>query len=105
MLKPVLSLRRISSFTARRAQAREAVVAKLWGGEMPQRGSAMSGFVVGIAVAALIVAILIPIAFSQFFAVVTTSWDPQTILLWGIVPLVIILALVLFFLNKADDQA
>ena len=70
-----------------------------------QRGSAMSGFVVGIAVAALIVAILIPIAFSQFFAVDTGSWDAQTILLWGIVPLVIILALVLYFLNKADDQA
>jgi hypothetical protein len=70
-----------------------------------QRGAAMSGFVVGIAVAALIVAILIPIAFGQFFSVVTTSWDAQTVLLWGIVPLVIILALVLYFLNKADDQA
>ena len=71
----------------------------------PQRGASMSSYVIGIAVAALIVAIIVPIAFGQFFAVDTGSWDAQTILIWGIIPLVIILAIVLFFLNKADDQA
>ena len=69
-----------------------------------QRGVSMTGFVIGIAVAALVVAIIIPVAFGQFFATVTTSWDAQTILIWGIVPVVVILAIVLFFLNKADDQ-
>lgn len=71
----------------------------------PERGASMSSYVIGIAVAALIVAIIVPIAFGQFFAVDTGSWDAQTILIWGIIPLIIILAIVLFFLNKADDQA
>lgn len=70
-----------------------------------QRGRGMTSFVIGIAVAALVVAIIIPVAFSQFFATVTTSWDAQTILIWGIIPVIVILAIVLFFLNKADDQA
>lgn len=70
-----------------------------------QRGASMTSYVIGIAVAALVVAIITPIAFGQFFAVDTGSWDAQTILIWGIIPLVVILAIVLFFLNKADDQA
>lgn len=69
-----------------------------------QRGVSMTGFVIGIAVAALVVAIIIPVAFGQFFATSTASWDAQTILIWGIIPVVVILAIVLFFLNKADDQ-
>jgi hypothetical protein len=70
-----------------------------------QRGVSMTSYVIGIAVAALVVAIIIPVAFSQFFATVTTSWDAQTILIWGIIPVIVILAIVLFFLNKADDQS
>lgn len=70
-----------------------------------QRGVSMTSYVIGIAVAALVVAIIIPVAFSQFFSTVTTSWDAQTILIWGIIPVIVILAIVLFFLNKADDQA
>lgn len=73
-------------------------------GRMGQRGVSMTSYVIGIAVAALVVAIIIPIAFGQFFSTVTTSWDAQTILIWGIIPVIVILAIVLFFLNKADDQ-
>lgn len=72
---------------------------------MAQAGVSLSSFVIGVAVAALIVAIIIPVAFSQFFSTVTTSWDDQTILIWGIIPVIVILAVVLAFLNKADDQA
>lgn len=70
-----------------------------------QRGASMTSYVIGIAVAALVVAIIVPIAFGQFFATTTTSWDAQTILIWGIIPLVVILAIVLFFLNQADKQS
>lgn len=70
-----------------------------------QRGASMTGYVIGIAVAALVVSIIVPIAFGQFFATTTTSWDAQTILIWGIIPLVVILAIVLFFLNQADKQS
>lgn len=70
-----------------------------------QRGASMTGYVIGIAVAALVVSIIVPIAFGQFFATVTTSWDAPTILIWGVIPLVVILAIVLFFLNQADKQS
>jgi hypothetical protein len=70
-----------------------------------QRGASMTSYVIGIAVAALVVSIIVPIAFGQFFSTDTASWDAQTILIWGIIPLVVILAIVLFFLNKADDQS
>lgn len=73
--------------------------------QVPMRGASMTSYVIGIAVAALVVAIIVPIAFGQFFSTDTGSWDAQTILIWGIIPLVVILAIVLFFLNKADDQA
>lgn len=93
------------AFSTRRLQARDAGVARMWKSDVSQRGAGMTTFVIGIAVAALVVAIIVPIAFSQFFSTDTGSWDAQTILIWGIIPVVIILAIVLFFLNKADDQA
>ena len=71
---------------------------------VPMRGASMTSYVIGISVAALVVSIIVPIAFGQFFATSTASWDAQTILIWGIIPLVVILAIVLYFLNKADDQ-
>lgn len=92
-------------YALKRAQAQDAAVTRFWAGDRSERGASMSSYVIGIAVAALIVAIIVPIAFNQFFAVDTGSWDAQTILIWGIIPLVIILAIVLYFLNKADDQA
>lgn len=70
-----------------------------------QRGVSATSFVISIAVAALVVAIIVPIAFGQFFSTNTSSWDAQTILIWGIIPLVVILAIVLYFLNKASDEA
>lgn len=70
-----------------------------------QRGAAAATFVIGIAVAILVTALIIPIAFDSFFGADTGSWDAQTILIWGIIPVVGLLAVVLYFLNKASDQA
>lgn len=95
----------VKTFALRRDQAQDAAVARFWNGDRSQRGASMTSYVIGIAVAALVVAIIVPIAFGQFFSTDTGSWDAQTILIWGIIPLVVILAIVLFFLNKADDQA
>jgi len=94
----------IRSFNVRRAQSEQSRIAQMWG-KTSQRGVSAAGFVIGIAVAALVAAIIIPIAFGQFFSTDTASWDAQTVLIWGIVPLVVVLAIVLWFLNKADDQA
>lgn len=70
-----------------------------------QRGVAATGFVIGIAVAILVAALIVPIAFDSFFGADTASWDAQTILIWGIIPVVGLLTIVLYFLNRADSQA
>jgi protein-S-isoprenylcysteine O-methyltransferase Ste14 len=94
----------IRVFDLRRAQAQQSRIAGMWG-KTSQRGVSAAGFVIAISVAALVASIIVPIAFGQFFSTDTSSWDAQTILIWGIVPLVVVLAIVLWFLNKADDQA
>jgi len=94
----------IRAFALRRVQAQQSRIAGMWG-KSPERGISAAGFVIGISVAALVASIIVPIAFGQFFSTDTTSWDAQTILIWSIVPLVVVLAIVLWFLNKADDQA
>lgn len=70
-----------------------------------QRGVAATGFVIGIAVAILVAALIVPIAFDSFFGADTASWDAQTVLIWGIIPVVGLLTIVLYFLNRADSQA
>lgn len=65
----------------------------------------MTKFVIAMAVAILVIAIIFPIALDNFFGADTTSWDADTVLLWGIIPLVALLAVVLFVLGKATDQA
>ena len=57
--------------------------------------------VVKIAVEILLVAILGSVAFTQFFATNTTTWNATTIATWGVIALVGIIALVLRLLKSA----
>ena len=57
--------------------------------------------VVKIAVEILLVAILGGVAFTQFFATNTTSWNATTIATWGVIALVGIIALVITLLKSA----
>ena len=57
--------------------------------------------VIKIAVEILLVAILGGVAFTQFFATNTTTWDTVTIATWGVIALVGIVALVLTLLKSA----
>ena len=57
--------------------------------------------VVKIAVEILLVAILGGVAFTQFFATNTSTWDTVTIATWGVIALVGIIALVLRLLKSA----
>ena len=40
----------------------------------------------------VLMAVLIPIGFSIFYGVSTTGWDSNVVLLWGFVPLLILVA-------------
>ncbi len=57
--------------------------------------------VVKVAVEILLVAILGGVAFTQFFATNTTTWDATTVATWGVIALVGIIALVLLLLKSA----
>jgi ABC-type proline/glycine betaine transport system permease subunit len=62
----------------------------------------LSGMVIEIAIAILVLAILVgTIAFPIFFGTNTTNWGAQNILIWGVVPTVslavVIIGLVKYF--------
>ena len=40
----------------------------------------------------VLLAVLIPIGFSIFYGVTTTGWDDNVVLLWGFIPLLILVA-------------
>lgn len=65
----------------------------------------MIRLVVGLAVVAFVIAIIIPMAFTNLFGTDTSSWDAQTVLMWAAIPAVVLLAIILVLLNRATDAA
>ena len=61
--------------------------------------SVKSIIMVGIAV--LVLSIIIPIAFNNFFDVNTDGWDSGVAALWVIIPLAVIIYFVVKFLMKS----
>ena len=49
-----------------------------------------------------VLAAVLPGALTAFFNASTTGWDTGTVALWGIVPLVVIVAVVLAYIKSAD---
>lgn len=56
--------------------------------------------IVGLALAIVIIAIVLPVGFNQFFGTNTSTWTAGTVALWGIIPLVAIVLVVVAFLPK-----
>lgn len=75
------------------------------GNRMAQAGQSMVDLVIGISVAVFVAALIIPLAFENFFATDTSSWDAQTILMWAAVPVFALLSVVLAFIFKATRQS
>ena len=57
--------------------------------------------VVGLVVGGLMAAFLLPIAIDEIATVDTTSWDNGAAQLWNILPVIIVLAIFLFFVGLA----
>lgn len=57
--------------------------------------------VVALVVGALMAAFLLPIAIDELAAVDTSSWDGGAAALWNILPVMIVLAIFLFFVGVA----
>lgn len=63
--------------------------------------------VIGIFVTILLTAILIPVAFTQIFNANTTGWDTNTVTIFGLIPIIgvvaIILVLVFAYYSRRDN--
>lgn len=57
--------------------------------------------VVKIVIEVLLVALLAGVAFNTFFATNSSTWDAQTVLTWGIIPIVGIIGIVLNLLKSS----
>jgi EamA domain-containing membrane protein RarD len=72
------------------------------------KAHSLSGMVIEIAIAVLVLAILLGVvAFPIFFSTNTTAWGANNILIWGVVPTVslavIIIALVSHFKHRGAE--
>ena len=56
---------------------------------------AMEQKVIGIFITILLTAILIPVAFSQIFNANTTGWDANTVTIFGLIPIIGVVAIIL----------
>ena len=61
--------------------------------------------VVGLVVGGLMAAFLLPIAIDEIASVDTTSWDNGAAAMWGILPVMIVLAIFLFFVGLALSRS
>lgn len=60
-----------------------------------------TNLVVGLVVAGLMAAFLLPIAIEEIANVSTSNWDDGAASLWGVLPIMIVLAIFLFFVGLA----
>lgn len=65
--------------------------------------SSATNLVVGLVVAGLMAAFLLPIAIDEISNVTTTSWSDGASSLWSVLPIMIVLAIFLFFVGLALD--
>lgn len=62
------------------------------------------GTVVGLTVAGLVAAFLIPIAVSEVLAVDTSAWSSEAVELWGILDVAIVLSVFLMMVSFAVNN-
>lgn len=58
----------------------------------------MEDKVIGVFVTILLTAILIPVAFTQIFNANTTGWDSNTTTIFGLIPIIGVVALILILI-------
>lgn len=66
-----------------------------------QKGAAGAGMLVSFLVTAILASVLIPVAITTISGTDTTGWGASEILIWGLLPLIIVVGLLFIFLRKA----
>ncbi|WP_396614121.1 hypothetical protein ACH9L7_20380 (plasmid) [Haloferax sp. S1W] len=89
---------------SKRLKAAQKRVKRLLGDRRAQSSGAAgqaANVVVSILVASLMAAYLLPMAINEIIGVDTTSWTGGASALWEIIPVMIVLAIFIFFVNMA----
>ena len=68
---------------------------------MGQKGASGVDVLVGFLVIALLASVLIPVAITLINDTDTTGWGGSEILIWGLLPLIVVVGLLFMFLKKA----
>jgi hypothetical protein len=53
------------------------------------------GQIVTLFVAVFLMAILLPVAFDQIFNANTTGWDTDTVTIWDLIPLIVVVVIII----------
>ena len=60
--------------------------------------------IISLAIALIIMAIMVPIALSEFFLANTTGWGTSTVRLWDIIPIFVVITIVMSVIGTARDK-
>ena len=60
--------------------------------------------IISLAIALIIMAIMVPIALSEFFLAETTGWGASTLRLWEIIPIFVVITIVMSVISTAKDK-
>ena len=58
-------------------------------------------FVVALSLAVFVLSIIGVIALNNLFAVDTTSWDAQSVLIWASIPAMMLVGVIIWIINRA----
>ena len=60
--------------------------------------------IISLAIALIIMAIMVPIALSEFFLANTSGWGSSTVRLWDIIPIFVVITIVMSVISTARDK-
>ena len=60
--------------------------------------------IISLAIALIIMAIMIPIALSEFFLADTTGWGASAVRLWEIIPIFVIITIVMSVISVVREK-
>lgn len=68
------------------------------------RGTIAASSIISLVIALIVLAIMMPIALSEFFLANTTGWDSSVLRLWEIIPIFAIIGIVLAVVGTVKEK-
>ena len=68
------------------------------------RGTIAASSIISLVIALIVLAIMMPIALTEFFLANTTGWDTSVMRLWEIIPIFAIIGIVLAVVGTVKEK-